>query len=121
LGRVAPDGLAVILEDLPLAFEVVERPAEPVPDVAVLGEDAQRSLLAAAADQDLRPTLLDRPRHVESALDAIELALERRSVLREHQLRDLHRLVEAVHPARDRWKLDAVADVLVLVPRRADA
>ena len=102
------------------ALQVLERSAEPVPDVPVLGEDAQRALFPAASDQDLRPALLDGPRHVERALDSIELALERRALLGEHQLRDLHGLIEAIHAARDRRELDPVTHMLVLVPRSAD-
>jgi hypothetical protein len=92
-----------------------------VADVAMPGENAQRALLATTADQDLRPALLNRSGHVERAIDAIELALERRPLLREHQPRDLHGLLEAVHAARNRRELEAVTQVLVLVPRRPDA
>ena len=75
---------------------------------------------SAAADQDLRAALLNRTRHVERALYAEELPFERRPVFREHELGDLHRLVQAVHATRDGRKVDAIANVLVLIPRGTD-
>src|SRR5207249_7545290 len=112
---------AVLLEDSLLALEVFDRSAEPVSDVTVLGEDVEGALLATAADQDLRAALLDRSRHVERAVDAVELALERRPLFGKQQLGDGHRLRKPVHAPGDRRVIEAVADMLVLVPRRADA
>jgi hypothetical protein len=48
--RVAPAPLAPVVEDAALAARLL-RVAEAVPDVGVLGDDAERNLLPAAADQ----------------------------------------------------------------------
>jgi hypothetical protein len=50
----------VLLEDALLSYEILERAAKPVPDVSMPGEDAQGPPLSAAADEDLRPTGLQR-------------------------------------------------------------
>ena len=62
LRRVTVDVRAVLLEHALLALQIFQVTAEPVADVTVLGEDAQRFLLTASADQDLRAARLDRPR-----------------------------------------------------------
>ena len=82
------------------------------------GNQAQRSLLAAAADQDPRPACLDRPRLVERGLDPVEAALERRTLLREHEAADRQRLVEAVHALADAREIEPVPAMLRLVPGR---
>ena len=87
----------------------------------MLREKPQGPPLPATSDQDLRATRLDRPRHVEGAIDAVVLALERRPLLGEHQASDRQRFVEPVHAPGDGRKLDPVAPVLILVPRSADA
>src|SRR5438477_9823723 len=88
-----------------------------MPDIAVLREDAQRPLLAAAPDENLRAARLDGTWDVERPLDPVVLAFERRPVLREHQPGDGDRLFEPVHPLADGRKLEAVTAVLILVPR----
>ena len=62
LGRVASDGLAVLDEDRVLALHVLEAAADVV-RVAVAGDELERDLLAATADEDRQP-LLDRRRVV---------------------------------------------------------
>src|SRR6185312_14832371 len=58
LRRIAADRRAVLFEDALLALELLDRTPKPVADVSMLGEDAQRALLAAAADEDLRASSL---------------------------------------------------------------
>ena len=75
--RVAALGGAVLVEDRRLLAEHVDR-AERVPDVPVAGDELERALDAAAADQD-RDALAQR-RRVEPAqavLDPRERLLER--------------------------------------------
>src|SRR6266567_574176 len=102
LRRIATDVRAVLLEDAFLPLQILELPAEPVTDVSVLGEDAESAPLAAAADEDLRPALLDRSRHVERAVDSEEPPLERGALLREHEPGDLYRLFQPVHAPTNR-------------------
>ena len=68
--------------------------AEAVPHVRVLRHQAERLLLAAAADQDLRPARLHGLRDVERVLDVMSLPLERRPWLREHHPADLERVLQ---------------------------
>ena len=89
--------------------------------VRELGSDPQRPLLAATADEDGRAAGLDRAGAVERLVDAVVLALEARPFLREHELGDGQRLLEAVHPLLHRREVDPVADVLLLVPGGPDA
>src|SRR5207245_9890203 len=105
---------AVLLENLLLSLQVLEVAAEPVSDIAVLREKPEGPPLAAAPDQDLRATGLDRPRHVERAIDPVVLALEGRPLLGEHEPGDRQRFVEPVHALRDRRQLNTVAVSLVL-------
>ena len=77
--RVAADVLAVALEHAEQVLDALDV-AEQVRAVGVLGHEAQRLALAAAADQD-RDVAADRLRVVERAVDAVVLALERRHVL----------------------------------------
>ena len=54
LGRIAPDGLAVLDEDRLLAPDVLD-PAADVVRVGVAGDELERDLLAAAADEQRQP------------------------------------------------------------------
>lgn len=71
------------------------------------------------ADQDGWAARLDRSREVERLPDAEVPTLEAWPFLGEHQLADPQRFVETAHPLPDGRKLEAVADVLILVPGRA--
>ena len=83
--RIAAHHPAVLLEHFGLVLELVERADEPVGDVGVAGGEPQRPLLAAATDQDLRPAGLDRPRHVERAVDPVVAARKAGPLLGEHR------------------------------------
>src|SRR5829696_2704232 len=98
---VAPDLLAPVVEDAALAGGLLGIP-EPVPDVGVLGDDAQGNLLASAADEDR------------------DLSRRRRIQLPEPLLDDGHRGVEVPQPAPRRPELVAVLVVVLLKPARTD-
>ena len=102
-------------------LERVESEGEPVRHVGVLRRDPQRSLLTAAADEDLRTARLDRSRHVERLLDPVVRARERRALLGEHRLDDRERFLQPIHPLADRREVVAIALVLDLVPGGAEA
>ena len=120
LGRVAPDRLAVAAQDLDLVGHG-GGVAEDVGHVGVAGHQLQRPLLAAAADEDGRPTRLQRRRHVARLVDPVVAAVERRRLLGEHGPADLQRLLQAVEPLAGRREVEAQALVLHVVPGRPDA
>ena len=60
--RVAPDLLAVAIQQRTLVRERFHRAADEVPDVGVARHHPQRQLLATAADDERRIRLLDRLR-----------------------------------------------------------
>ena len=98
--EVAADSLAVLAQHLRLVHELVEADL-PVGRVGVLGRDAQRHLLAAAADPDRRE-LLDRLRVAVRAVEVEVLAVERDRLLGPQPLHDLERLLEDRAGARRR-------------------
>ena len=116
-GRVAALRLAVLVEHLAVVLELVHR-APPVRHIAVAGHVPEGPALAAATDQDGWAARLDGSREVQCLVDAVITALEAGTLLREHQLADVERLVEAGHPLPDGRELEVVADVLLLVPGR---
>src|SRR5579875_1924013 len=64
-----PDGLAVVAQDVELALNLVMAQArEDVTGIAVLSDQAQRLLLARAADQNGRVRFLDGLRRVQWTL-----------------------------------------------------
>src|SRR5438876_666168 len=115
----AADLVAVLLEEARLAREALDA-GLPVGLVGVLRLDAQRHLLATAADPDLRE-LLDRLRVAVRAVERQVLALEGDGLLRPQPLQHLERLVEDLQPRACARIRDAVRLVLALVPARADA
>jgi hypothetical protein len=101
LFRIAAYLIAPVVEDAALSGCLLGVP-ESVPDVGVLGDDAQGDLLASAADE-----YRDLPRR-------------RRVQLPEPLLYDGHRRIEVPQPARLRPELVAVLIVVLLKPARAD-
>ena len=85
------------------------------------GGDLQRSLLTASTDKEARATRLDRPWHVEHVVDPVVTPDEGGSVLGEHGSNDGQRLVETVHSLADWREVEAIADVLFVVPGGTDA
>ncbi len=120
LGRVPSDLVAVRLEHGELVTDRGEV-AEEVARVAALGDEPQRPLLPAAADQDRGPAGSDRTWDVEGVLDAVVGAVEAGCVLAEHEPADLHGLRETLEALARRGELEPVSPVLLLVPGRADA
>src|SRR5262249_24107502 len=118
---IAPDHLTVLLEDVGLVLEFVERADEPVRDVRVLCGQQQRALFAAAADQDLGPAGLDWPRRIQRTVDLVVAPGEARALLGEHQSGDVERFAQTVHAFAHRWERDAVARVLIGIPGGADS
>src|SRR4051812_50039102 len=72
--RVAADVRAVRSEYVALAGELLGRTANEVPVLGILRGDAQRALLAAAADADRRGGGLRAPRAAAGGPSFIELA-----------------------------------------------
>ena len=103
LGRVAADVRAVPAQDLRLLAHDVGA-AERVPDVAVLRDELERALRAAAADQDR-----DRLPH------------GRRVELAQARLDPRHRLLEQGQARADRPEVVAVLVEVLLEPAGADA
>ena len=94
---------------------------EEVAGVGVLGHQPERSPFARAADEDRDTAGPHRPGEVQRAVRPVEATLEGELLLGEHPAADLHRLLEAPEALAGRRELEAVAVVLVLVPRRPDA
>src|SRR5438876_12308398 len=84
------------------------------------GRQLLGGLLAAAADQD-RQSLLDRPRTEGGVLELVVLAGVGDLALVEEAALDTHRLAELREPDRRGVEVDPVHLVFVFVPRRADA
>src|SRR5690606_39873520 len=100
-GGVGADLRAVLGEDRRLAGERLEV-AEGVPDVGVLGDEAQRLLLAAAADQHRDAAGRGRVADREAVLDARQV------------------LGQQPQPRARGTELVAEVVVVLLVPARAD-
>jgi hypothetical protein len=94
--------------------------AEEVAGVGVARDEAQRDLLARAADED-RDALLQRPRVADRFLDGDRAALEARRALAPHERQQLERVLEAGVALGARLKVPAVQRMLALEPRRAQA
>ena len=95
-----------------------------VPDdirhVGVAGDELQRPLLAAPADEDGRSARLHRRRHVAGLVDPVVGAGERGRLLGEHGPADLQRLLQPVQPFAGRREVEPEALVLDVVPGRPD-
>ena len=123
LGEVAPDRRAVLGQDRVLRQELV-RPAEQVRGVGVLGDEAERLLLAAAADHDRDARPGDRLGDVEETgrveLPAVELLLRAAFAL-PHPVGDLERVLEHLEPLGRARPGEPEALRFGLVPGGADA
>jgi hypothetical protein len=76
LGRVAPDGGAVAVEDRALAAEVGGGERGTGPDVGVLGDDPKTAPHAARSDHDRRMGALNRFRLADRAAELIAAPVE---------------------------------------------
>src|SRR5918994_2559555 len=114
LAEVAPEPLAVALEhadEVPDAVGV----AEEVRRVGVLGDHAERLLLAAAADHD-RDVSADRLRVVERLADGVVFALVAGPLLGEHGAGDVERVLEPLEALAESAEAEVVGPVLGLEP-----
>src|SRR6266511_3605416 len=84
--RIAPQLAAMLLEHRELLAVVGQGHAADVPLVRVAGDDAERTALALAADQQRRVRALDRARRAAGILQRVDLALEVGRVLRPERL-----------------------------------
>ena len=117
--RVAPDGLAVLVQDGHLVTDG-GRVTEDVAVVGVLRHQAQRALLSAPADEDGRPARLDGAGEVPGLVHRVVLAVEGDDLVAEHGPADLHRLLEPVEALAGGGELDPETLVLDVVPGRPD-
>jgi len=117
---IAPDLRAVLVEDSPLVGERL-RPTPHVPVIGVLGRDAERDLLAPAADHQLGVRLLHRLGHQRRVVETIEAALVIRARLGPERLQHPARLVQPLEPLAGGVEVHPVGAVLVLLPARAHA
>src|SRR5512140_2081452 len=117
-----PDGLAVVAQDRVLAGDHL-RAAEDVRRVRVLGDEAERLLLAAAADHDGRPWPRDRLRGVEQPprreLRAGEGFL-RPKLAAPHPVGDAERLLEHLEARPEGRHREPQCVALLLVPGGPD-
>ncbi len=90
-------------------------------DVGEARRDAQGALFATTTDHDRRAAWLDGARIVERLLGTVVVTVEGGLVLGEHALDYGQRLGQPIHPLAHGRKVVAIAHVLLLVPRRADA
>ena len=107
-------------EDRALAREHLGS-APDVPVVRALGHDAQRDLLAAAADHQLGMRLLHRLGIERRVGELVVAALEGGAALRPQRRDDLARLVQPLQPLAQGIERNAVRLVLVLLPAGAEA
>ena len=80
--RVAPDFLAVLVQDVALVGELLGRASHEVPVLGEPGCSAKRPLLTAASDADRRVGALHRLGLVTGLGELVVLALECRRLLR---------------------------------------
>ncbi len=97
------------------------RPREQVARLRVAGDQEQRLLLPAPADDDGRVGPGQRLRGVERAPEPVVRAVVGAVVVRPHLQADLQRLLEALEALGRRWEEQPEPAGLRLVPRRADA
>src|SRR5262245_47132412 len=119
---VSPDGLAMLAQDLVLVVDLLGA-AEDVGGVGVLGHEAERLSLAAAADQDRDPRPRDRLRRVAQPLRVVLAPVEpalAAALALPHLVGDLERLVVHLEPLAERREREAEPARLLLVPGRAD-
>src|SRR6266480_7021290 len=119
---VAPDGLAMLAQDVEFARNFGS--GEEVAGIGILGDQPQGFLFPAAADEDGWVRAAEGLRRVEGALERIVLAPERlfaAAFAFPHLLADLQCLLEPLEPLLDWWERDAEAAALCLVPGGADA
>ncbi len=102
------------------AAELLRRDVGGVPAVGVPGNEAQRALLADAADPD-RQTPLHRPRQTRRIVNVKVFAVKGGSLLGEHAADDSGRFVEHVETRFEFRKFVAVRLRFPEVPTRADA
>src|SRR5215831_20173858 len=74
-GWIATLGLTVLLQNLELSLELVERQRKEVGYVGVASHQPERPALPDPTDQDSGTALLDRPRTVERTVDPVEAAI----------------------------------------------
>ena len=94
--RVAAEVLAVLVQDVALAGELLGRAPQEVPVLGKPGGSAERPLLTATADADRRVGALDRLGLVAGVGELVVLALEGRRLLGEEPDDDLAGLLETV-------------------------
>src|SRR6202022_3801886 len=85
------------------------------------GDNPERQLLAAAANDDRRIRLLHRLRGIARLLQLVIPAIEVGQMLRAEALVDLTRLSKSPDALAGTIERDVHARVLVLIPARADA
>ncbi len=117
------DGFAVSRQDVVLAAQQVGT-AEDVRRVRVLGDQAERLPLPAAADHDRDPGPGQRLGGVQQARGRVMgslVASLRPALTGEHRVGDLERLLEHLEAGREGRHREAQGRALLLVPRRPDA
>src|ERR671914_12804 len=118
LGRLAPDVLAMARQHLHQVLGP-RRVTQDVATVGVLGDQAQRFPLAAAADDD-RNVATQRLGVVQGPVDAEVAALEGGALLREHGARDLKGVLEHLEAPTQRREVEADGAGRLLQPRPPD-
>src|SRR3981081_4303395 len=103
------------LQHLGLVLQLVER-SKPVRQVGVTGHQPEGPPFATSADQDPGAAWLDRTGTVQRSLDPVVTTYKARAYLGEHEPANAQRLVEPVHALAYRREVEAVPDVLGLVP-----
>ena len=118
--EVAPDLGAMALQRLQRIGDLVHR-ARRVPGVGALGDDPQRLLAAAAADED-RQVGLDRSRFAQRVVHRVARSLVGHALAVEQSAHQHDGLVQPAEPlTRARAEVDAEGVVLALEPGAADA
>src|SRR5579883_1430523 len=118
---VAPDILAVPLNDIEFMGQALVIQVADIASVGILCDQLQRHLLAPAADEQRDMRLLHPFRLINCATHVIIPALERRLLLAPHLQDNLHRLAKVAQAFRGIGILIAIGPVLMLIPARANA
>jgi hypothetical protein len=118
--RIATDFGTVLVQYLGLGTVGVRSGRRRVPDIGVLGDDAEQPSLAAAADDNRKPGL--KRLGPEAGLpQGIVASAEGDCLLRPEPAEDFAGLCEPVHPFSDGWQRDPILLLGVVVPGCAEA
>ncbi len=118
---VAPDRVAVPLDNVAQAFHLGGIRMHRIPHIGMLRDDLEQGFFSASADHQRDARFLEGLGITDRVDHVVMLALDGGSILGEHGLDDLARLVERLETPADGFEVDPEAPMLQLIPPGAEA